>query len=218
MHVVGGVRRADPNPPTPALPRSPFPELHVRTRRIESARTVPLEKYTNARRRASGESVSEVAALPGAAVARPGPANAGRVAPAATPILVQGRAASRWTAQDSVLLVFELAGLWGLNKVGYIAVARLRIPLPGNVAAMLLLFGLLCAGIVPERLFARSSTLLARHLAFFFVPIAVGLMNLGGLVLSQGWQLLIVLVASAAAGLCATGWMAQLLSRTKRAP
>lgn len=115
-------------------------------------------------------------------------------------------------------MVLELAGLWGMNKLGYLVVARLHVPLPGNVAGMLLLFGLLCIGVVPERLFERSSTLLARHLPFFFVPIAVGLMNLGSTFMSQGWVLLGVLVASAAAGLCATGWVAQLLSRLKRQP
>jgi holin-like protein len=83
---------------------------------------------------------------------------------------------------------------------------------------MLLLFALLCTGIVPVTLFERSSTLLARHLPFFFVPIAVGLMDLGGKVVSQGWMLLLVLVASAAVGLCLTGWLAQLLSRLKVRP
>jgi holin-like protein len=86
------------------------------------------------------------------------------------------------------------------------------------VAGMLLLFALLCSGIVPVRLFQRSSALLARHLPFFFVPIAVGLMNLGETLLSQGWVLLLVLVASAAVGLCVTGWLAQLLSRLKAKP
>ena len=124
-------------------------------------------------------------------------------------------AVPRWVAKDSFLLVLELAGLWGINKLGYLIVSRLHVPLPGNVAGMLLLFTLLCAGVVPARLFERSSSLLARHLAFFFVPIAVGLMDLGPTVISQGWLLLLVLVASAAVGLCMTGWFAQLLSSLK---
>ena len=43
-------------------------------------------------------------------------------------------------------------------------------------------------------------------------------MDLGGRVVSQGWMLLLVLVASAAVGLCLTGWLAQLFSRLKVRP
>ena len=161
-----------------------------------------------------GKSVSEVA-LQGAARVRSMPAGAAdRLSPAPPIPIVTG--VPLQAAKDWALVVLELAGLWGLNKLGYLIVARLHVPLPGNVAGMLVLFALLCAGIVPERLFQRSSTLLARHLPFFFVPIAVGLMNMAGTFMSQGWVLLLVLIASAAAGLCATGWVAQLLSRLKR--
>ncbi len=144
---------------------------------------------------------------------------AGLVAPAAPHSIDSATsAAPRPAARELALLILELAGLWGMNRLGYAAVARLHLPLPGNVAGMLLLFALLCSGIVPMRLFERSSALLSRHLPFFFVPIAVGLMNLVGTFISQGWLLLLVLVASAAVGLCLTGWLAQLLSRLKVQP
>ena len=162
--------------------------------------------------------MSEAAALESAAQAEAVPASsAGWVAPAVVRPIVP-RAEVPVTARDWAILVLELAGLWALNKLGYLVVARLDVPLPGNVAGMLLLFGLLCTGIVPARLFERSSTLLSRHLPFFFVPIAVGLMNLGGAVVSEGWLLILVLVASAAVGLCTTGWIAQLLSQLKDKP
>jgi holin-like protein len=161
--------------------------------------------------------VSEVAALDGAAPVRLRPAT-GLIAPAAPQPIVSSTSARRLAARDAGVLVLELAGLWAVNKVGYAVVGRLHVPLPGNVAGMLLLFALLCTGIVPVRLFERSSTLLGRHLPFFFVPIAVGLMNPNATFLSQGWLLLLVLVASAAVGLCITGWLAQFLSRVKLQP
>ncbi len=136
------------------------------------------------------------------------------VSPIAQPAVLKPPVAEAPAKAKAVaLLVVELAALWGLNQLGYLIVGRLHIPLPGNVAAMLLLFGLLCTGAVPERLFERSSALLSRHLAFFFVPIAVGLMDLSGTVLAEGWILILVLVAAASVGLCATGWVAQFLSR-----
>ena len=119
-------------------------------------------------------------------------------------------------ARRAALLMAEIAGLWALNKAGQFIVVRLHLYFPGNVAGMLLLFALLCTGVVPERLFERSSALLARHLPFFFVPIAVGLMSLGGMFVSNGFSLFLVLVASAAVGLCVTGWLAQALARPAR--
>ena len=109
---------------------------------------------------------------------------------AAAPVLL--------AAKHAALLVAEVAGLWAINKAGQFIVIRLHVHFPGNVAGMLLLFALLCSGVVPEHLFERSSSLLARHLPFFFVPIAVGLMTLGAMVVSKGVPLLLVLVASAA--------------------
>jgi holin-like protein len=127
---------------------------------------------------------------------------------AAAPVLL--------AAKGAVLLAAEVAGLWALNKAGQLIVTRLHLHFPGNVAGMLLLFALLCTGVIPERLFERSSALLARHLPFFFVPIAVGLMTLGSMVVSKGVSLLLVLVASAAIGLCLAGWLAQALARPAR--
>ncbi len=159
--------------------------------------------------------MSEAAALQRATRVVARPANTAVWPAAPAPSIQEARPRVPAVAKDTALLVLELAGLWGINKVGYVAVARLGVPLPGNVAGMLLLFALLCTGIVPPRLFQRSSTLLARHLAFFFVPIAVGLMDLGPTVISESWLLLLVLIGSAAVGLCVTGWVAQLLSRLK---
>lgn len=161
--------------------------------------------------------MSEAVALQHAERVHPRPANGAASVAAAITVPRVPALPLRW-AKAFFALTLELAGLWAINKIGYVAVARLHVPLPGNVAGMVLLFALLCTGIVPARLFERSSALLARHLAFFFVPIAVGLMDLGPAVISEGWLLLFVLVASAAVGLCVTGWLAQLLSRLKRQP
>jgi holin-like protein len=164
--------------------------------------------------------VNEAVALRGAArvAAMPGIV-AGGLAPDVSRPLTPGLwAEGRSAARAGALLILELSGLWALSRLGYFLVAFLRVPLPGNVAGMLILFALLCSGAVPARLFERSSALLSRHLPFFFVPIAVGLMDLGATVLSEGWLLIVLLGASAAAGLCVTGWIAQWLSARKAQP
>lgn len=164
--------------------------------------------------------MNEAIALPGAARVAAMPAVvAGTLPPAVARPVAPGVRVVDWSAaRAGALLILELSGLWALSRLGYFLVAFLRVPLPGNVAGMLILFALLCSGAVPARLFERSSALLSRHLPFFFVPIAVGLMDLGATVLSEGWLLIVLLGASAAAGLCVTGWIAQWLSARKAQP
>ena len=41
-----------------------------------------------------------------------------------------------------------MAGLWAINEAGQFIVTRLHVHFPGNVAGMLILFALLCAGVV----------------------------------------------------------------------
>ena len=52
-----------------------------------------------------------------------------------------------------------------------------------------------------------------KHLAFFFIPFAVGLMNYGGLIKTSGAQLLIMIAGSSIIGLLITGGLTQYLSR-----
>src|SRR5207248_87151 len=97
-----------------------------------------------------GKTVSEAAALQSAVQGPESPACVGPIgAVAATAIPSESPAGSRLSVRDCAALVLELSGLWVISKVGYAVVALLRVPLPGNVAGMLLLFALLCTRVVP---------------------------------------------------------------------
>ncbi|MDP4090944.1 MAG: CidA/LrgA family protein [Bacillota bacterium] len=50
-----------------------------------------------------------------------------------------------------------------------------KLPLPGNIIGMIILFLLLSAGIVKLEMLKEVSSFLLEHLAFFFVPAGVGL-------------------------------------------
>ena len=78
---------------------------------------------------------------------------------------------------------------------------------------MILLFLLLIKGIIQVRYIERAASFLNKHLAFFFIPFAVGLMNYGGLIKTSGAQLLIMIAGSSILGLLITGGLTQYLSR-----
>jgi holin-like protein len=62
----------------------------------------------------------------------------------------------------------------------------------------------------------KGSAFLNKHLAFFFVPYAVGLMNYGGLIKSHGLQLMLMVAGSTMIGLVITAGSTQYLTRKEK--
>jgi holin-like protein len=115
-----------------------------------------------------------------------------------------------------LLFIFQITGLWLLNELGYYLTEWLHLPIPGNVTGMLLLFFLLVSGIVRLEWIEKASSFLIRHLAFFFIPVAVGLMEFGGLFLENGVAILAAIVGSAAIGILVTGYTSQILEKREK--
>lgn len=122
--------------------------------------------------------------------------------------------------KNACALLAQLVGLLVLNQAGYAVASALHLPLPGNLVGMLLLLALLVTGALPLRWIEGSAALLTRHLAFFFIPITVGLIGFADLFLETGPAILMTLVLSAAAGICVVGLSAQMLGgrRRRRSP
>ena len=116
----------------------------------------------------------------------------------------------------AALVAAQIAGLLLVNQAGYAAASAFHLPMPGNLLGMLFLLTLLVSGAVPLRWFETTALFLIRHLAFFFIPITVGLMGFADLVLANGPAILLTLVLSAALGIYLAGLVAQVLSARRR--
>lgn len=112
-----------------------------------------------------------------------------------------------------LLGALQILGLWALNIAGNWVIEKTAVPIPGNLIGMVLLYALLAAGIVKLSWFEPAGSFLIRHLAFFFVPITVGLMNAGPLFATWGIGIMVTLAASAAIGIGLAGWTSQILLR-----
>jgi holin-like protein len=66
---------------------------------------------------------------------------------------------------------------------------------------------------VRERWVSAGATLLTRHLAFFFIPITVGLMGPTDIFVANGAAIMITLVVSAVPGISVAGFSSQALAR-----
>lgn len=104
--------------------------------------------------------------------------------------------------------VMGLSLLWGLSWAGNQLVERLNWMIPGNVVGMLLLFFLLSTKLIREEWIDVSAGFLTKHLAFFFIPIAVGLLAYGDLLRTDGLALLVVLIISLVIGIIVTAVVA----------
>lgn len=95
------------------------------------------------------------------------------------------------------LFVLQTFYLWLFFAGGNLIASFIPFPIPGNVVGMVLLFAALCLGIVKIEHLQVASSFLLKHLTFFFIPLAVGLMNWGELFMEHSVTIGISIVASA---------------------
>ncbi|MBP3400904.1 MAG: CidA/LrgA family protein [Selenomonadales bacterium] len=95
------------------------------------------------------------------------------------------------------LFVLQTFYLWLFYAGGNLIASVIPFPIPGNVVGMVLLFVALCLGIVKVEQLSVASSFLLKHLTFFFIPLAVGLMNWGELFMEHSVTIGISIVASA---------------------
>lgn len=110
------------------------------------------------------------------------------------------------------VLTVQVLALVVLNEAGYALAHFARLPLPGNLLGMLLLLALLGCGIVRLSWFDSAASVLLPHLAFFFIPIAVGLLSFADVLRRDGVSWLVTLAAAAAVGIVAAGITTQAFS------
>ncbi len=115
--------------------------------------------------------------------------------------------------KNMVIFVGQMLFLYLIYAISEWIVEWLHLPIPGSVFGMILLFVLLATGVLKDKYIEKATTFLNKHLAFFFIPFAVGLMNYGHLIKTSGIELLVMIVASTLIGLIVTSGVSQGLSR-----
>jgi holin-like protein len=128
----------------------------------------------------------------------------------------KSRSLMGFTALDlhrGIRIAAQVSALVLICAAGQALVRSLNVPIPGYLLGMLLLFVLLVTGTFQVRWFEEGALLLLRHLSFFFIPIAVGLMAFGPFFQEHGVTIVVTLVTSAVVGILGTAVVAQVLSR-----
>ena len=107
----------------------------------------------------------------------------------------------------------QLAILWVIYAASTWLAKATGLPIPGNVLGVLILFGLLCLGVIKLEQVQLAADFLLKHLVFFFAAVAVGLMEWGGVFYDYGLILFVAIVLSAVLPLLAVGLLAQRMAR-----
>jgi holin-like protein len=104
----------------------------------------------------------------------------------------------------------------GFGLVGTL-LNRLGIPIPGGVLGLLLFFLALSTGLVKLTWVERAAALLLRNMVLLFVPLTVGLMEMGQVLQRQAVAIIASLLVSWLAVLLTTGWLGRCLLPGDRA-
>jgi len=107
----------------------------------------------------------------------------------------------------------QLALLWGTYLLSEQLVALTALPVPANVLGVVILFSLLCLGVIKIEQVEGVADFLLRHLVFFFIPIVAGLMEWGGMFREHGPALACAVVVSSLAALFSCAGIALALRR-----
>ena len=86
----------------------------------------------------------------------------------------------------------------------------------GNIIGMLLLFVLLCAGVVKGETVRPAAKFLLGTMALFFVPFGVGLIDSYKVIMDNAVAIIVATVVSTFAVIAAVGWVFQLLNKGKK--
>ena len=123
--------------------------------------------------------------------------------------------APRWAATlgDIARLLAQMAALWAFSAGGSALAAGMHLPVPGNVIGMCALFGGLASGLLRSEWFEAGGGLLTKHLAFFFVPVTVGVMAFGSTFARAGTGIVASLLISTVLGYAVAGVTTERLAK-----
>lgn len=107
----------------------------------------------------------------------------------------------------AIIVVIFLIGNW-LHAHG--------VPIPGGVLGLLLFYGAMVSGLLKFRWVERAARLLLRHMVLLFVPLTVGLMDLGPVISRHVFAIAASLAISFLAVLLTTGLLARWLFQPAR--
>ncbi|NPE27297.1 CidA/LrgA family protein [Methanococcoides sp. SA1] len=112
--------------------------------------------------------------------------------------------------------IIQLAIVLAICFMGDILHDFFNLPIPGNVLGMMLLLVLLLTGVLKLSMIEDISNFLLKHLSFFFIPAAVGLMTCFSILEGKWTALMFISVVSTLIIVVVTGITVQILIKRRQ--
>ncbi|MBY7145019.1 CidA/LrgA family protein [Virgibacillus sp. NKC19-3] len=112
-------------------------------------------------------------------------------------------------------IIIHIAILYGIFLIGNGIAHYFNLFIPGSVIGMLLLFVLLMTGVIKAPWIDEGARAIINHLALFFIPATVGVMNYVDLFAGKGFLLVIIVLLSTVLVIVTAGHISQSLMRRK---
>ena len=109
----------------------------------------------------------------------------------------------------------EVIIVFGISYLGELLSKWLSLPLPGSLCGMLILFILLCLGIVKISMIQTISDFLLSHLAFFFIPAGVSLLAYFDLIQDSWFWIILTCLLTTFITMGVCGWIMNVLLMRK---
>ncbi|MGM8365786.1 CidA/LrgA family protein [Virgibacillus sp. W0181] len=115
-------------------------------------------------------------------------------------------------------IVIQLFLLYGIYMIGNWIQAIFHLFVPGSVIGMIILFILLLTKAVKASWIEAGTTFMVNHLAFFFIPVTVGLMNYFELFSGKGFLLVVIVLVSSILVMTTSAATSQWLATIRKEP
>lgn len=113
------------------------------------------------------------------------------------------------------LIILQVAGLYVLSTFGEFIAALLKLPIPGSIIGLLLLFAGLHFNIIPESYIKEGGGFLLVILPLFFIPATVGIVQYPEFLSIKGVMLIVIVVVSTFLTMIVAGRTSEWYERKK---
>ncbi len=122
--------------------------------------------------------------------------------------MIQDRSFIRYLIQFGIILLVTLLGDFFYTYM--------NLPIPGNVVGMLLLLFFLLTGVLKLSMIEEVSNFMLKHLSFFFIPAAVGLITCFSVLEGKWTALVVISIVSTFIIAVVTGITVQILMKRRQ--
>ena len=117
------------------------------------------------------------------------------------------------TVKKCLRLLVELAVLLAIYLVGCQLATWLDWPIPGGVMGLALLLLVFALGWIQPATLNMGAGFLLAEMLLFFIPALMSLLDYGGLLRDEGWQILLVIGVSTLMVMLVTAFTVELVCR-----